>query len=326
MVRKSLWNQLELAYAPLTAYEFAITKDDPQFEAALDAASLYIIGQRSVLTFENVLFEQTHLSFEIRQKGNSNTLKCKFPLRQKPLGSSNLNNIGVSFHFIDESTLEYSIPAHGVRGFSLFYTADTQDRFLAWFSPDKFLWNWWNEHIECDIQGDSDSFTRYHVHYVGKATKQNIVKRLNGHPTFQDILSLETTITEKQLPANEIIILAFGFRETTQVQTFGGEPDIRQMVAAVRGDNYPVQERIFLDVEKALIKAMRPRYNKQLFESYPVSKDGLYSDKYDFISYTLKDPITLVYNEGEIVGQPDFFDCDAIHIFRNQEFRLFKHK
>lgn len=34
----------------------------------------------------------------------------------------------------------------------------------------------------------------------------------------------------------------------------------------------------------------------------PVSKDGLYDDTYDAISYTFIDPITLIYDEVEISG------------------------
>ena len=40
MNRKSLLNQLELAYSPLTAYEFAIIKDDKLINKALDNASI----------------------------------------------------------------------------------------------------------------------------------------------------------------------------------------------------------------------------------------------------------------------------------------------
>lgn len=40
MSRKSILNQLELAYAPLTAFEFAVLKDDPMIERALWKASL----------------------------------------------------------------------------------------------------------------------------------------------------------------------------------------------------------------------------------------------------------------------------------------------
>lgn len=325
MPRKSLLNQLELAHAPLTAYEFAMVKDDPLLEAALDRASLYVIGQRPVITFENVFFDQVGVIFEICQKGNAESLKCKLPLVQAAISSTGRRGLGLAFNFIDKSIQQYNPPFYGVHGFSVIQKTDNEEKFLAWFSPDKFLWNWWNEHIECEIKGDIRSFTKYKVHYVGKATRQNIIRRLSGHSTLQDILSLEAPATEKQLPANEIVILPFEFRENIQLQSFEDGSDINQMLAAVKGDNYPRQERVFLDVEKALIKAMRPNYNKELFKSYPVSKDGLYNDKYDAISYTFRDPITLVYSEGEIVGRSNLIDCDRIVILNNKEFQLIRH-
>jgi hypothetical protein len=59
MNRKSLLNQLKLAYAPLTAYEFAVVKDDKLIDRALEKASLYLIAQRAVITFENVIPDTT---------------------------------------------------------------------------------------------------------------------------------------------------------------------------------------------------------------------------------------------------------------------------
>lgn len=64
----------------------------------------------------------------------------------------------------------------------------------------------------------------------------------------------------------------------------------------------PIKEKVFLDAEKALIKAMTPHYNKELFKSYPISIDGLYKYDYDTIAYTFIDPITLTYSNGEISG------------------------
>jgi hypothetical protein len=193
-------------------------------------------------------------------------------------------------------------------------------------SPEKLLQNWWKGDIECEIEGDFRSFLDYRIHYVGKATKQSILKRLTGHSTFQDILSLEAPVTEKQLPANEIVVLCFEFKENLQMQTFGDKSNVNDMVAALRGDNYPEQEQIFLDAEKALIKAMKPNYNKELFNNYPKSDDGLYQHNYDAISYTFIDPIKLVYKQGEIVGGLTSIGGDAILILDNKEFRLVKQK
>lgn len=327
MNRKSLINQLELAYAPLTAYEFAIVKDDKLIERALEKSSLYIIGQRPVITFENVIPDTTvyQLNFEIHQKDNPNILKCKLPFDQEIFGLIEENVVDVAFNYLDKSIKQEKPPFQNIHGFSLVRHMQERKEFIIWFSPEKLLQNWWKKSIDCEIEGDWKSFTQYKVHYVGKATKQGILKRLTGHSTFQDILSLETPVTEKQLPANEIVILPFEFYDNLQIQTFGDGADAKDMVAAFLGENYPEQEKVFLDAEKALIKAIQPAYNKEMFNNYPVSKDGLYNDNYDAISYTFMDPITLLYDSGEIKGGLTPIGGDAILILDNSECKLVKH-
>ena len=98
------------------------------------------------------------------------------------------------------------------------------------------------------------------------------------------------------------------------------------MIASLLGENYPDQKKVFLDAEKALIKAMQPSYNKELFKSYPFSKDGLYHDHYDAISYTFIDPIILTFKEGEIRGGLTHIGGDTILILDNKEIKLVKHK
>ena len=106
MDRKTLLSQLELAYAPLTAYEFAKTKNDKLIELALQEASLYIIAQRPVITFENVspdLFNFC-LTFDVHQKGSDTILKGSLPLIQKVAGSKKGDNITISFNFLNSSS------------------------------------------------------------------------------------------------------------------------------------------------------------------------------------------------------------------------------
>lgn len=328
MERKSLLNQLELAYAPLTAYEFAITKQDKLIELALQEASLYIIAQRPVITFENVVpdLDDYNLNFEIHQKGNDTVLKGSLPLIQKAAGSEKDDTIAVAFNFLEKTKKQEQPPFNNIHGFSLTKHTEVGNEFLLWFSPEKLLQNWWKGNIACQIDGDYKSFTKYKVHYVGKATRQGILKRLTGHSTFQDILSIEAPVTEKQLPANEIVILPFEFQDNLQIMSWGPESETKNMTAALMGELYPEQEKVFLDAEKALINAMTPSYNKELFKNYPKSKDGLYEDGYDAISYSFMDPITLIYDEGEIVGGLSPFGGDSIFISGNEKLKLLKHK
>lgn len=328
MNRKSIVNKLELAYAPLTGYEFAFVKKDPLIEQAMEQASLYVIGQRPIITFENVIPDESEyvLNFEIHQKGNPNILKGKLPLIQKSAGSNIDDTIAVSFNFLDKEIIERKLPFGNLHGFSLAKQLKKRQKFLLWFSPEKLLQNWWKKQIECEIIGDFKSFLNYKVHYVGKATKQSILKRLTGHSTFQDILSLENPITYKDLPAHEIAVLCFEFKDNVQFQIFGDNASVEEMTASILGENFPKQEKIFLDAEKALIKAMEPNYNKELFKNYPKSADGLYKDKYDYISYSFVDPITLKYEQGEINGALSHDGGDAIIIKDNKDVSFLKMK
>ncbi|MCR1024531.1 hypothetical protein [Cellulophaga baltica] len=328
MERKTIINQLELAHSPITAYEFSITKKNNDFKKTLEESSLYIIAQRPVFSFENFVFntEKDCLCFEIHQKENYNKLHCKLPLIQKHIGSKEKNEFFIALNYLQKPKTTAKPPYGNLHGFSICEQLQTEQKFLIWFSPEKLLYNWWNGQINCEIKGDFRSFLNYPVHYVGKATKQNIIKRLTGHDTFQDILSLESPVTKKQLPANEIVLLFFQFKDNVQFETFDIDSDIKKVVSVYQGETYPNKEKIFLDAEKALINAMKPNYNKELFKNYPRSIDGLYEDKYDVISYTFVDPINLRYSKGEIRGGLSFIGGDNIQIKDNEHIELIKHK
>jgi len=328
MSYKNLINELELAYAPLTAFEYATVKDDEGTEKAIESASLYIIAQRPVITFENVIpdTKEFQLNFDICQQGNPTVLNCKLPFVQSIFGITDEDDkIGIAFNYLDKSIIQNHVPFSNIHSFSLVKLKEEGKKFLFWFSPEKLLQNWWAGYIQCEIVGDYKSFTKYKVHYVGKATKQGILQRLKGHSTFQDILSLEKPVTPKQIPANEIVILPFKFRENLHIETFGDEDDPKSMAATVMGKNNPKQETIFLDAEKAIISAIKPNYNKELFNSYPKSMDGLFSHNYNQISYTFLDPITLIYNEGEIAGGLSSMGGDTIIVKNNSELLLKKY-
>lgn len=326
MKRNGILNKLELAYAPLSGYEFALVKDDPLIELAVNEADIYIIAQRPVLTFENV-YPNSHeysLNFEIHQRGNTNILKGTLPLIQKNLGCKSNDTIEIAFNFLDKNNIQDKIPFGNLRGFSLTHQIEKQRKFLAWFSPEKLLQNWWKGQLDCEVEGDYRTFLKYKVHYVGKATKQSILKRLTGHNTFQDILSIERPITYQDLPSNEIAVLMFEFEDNLHINVFGLESTTEEMVDALMGKTFPIRETISLDAEKALIKAMQPNYNKELFKNYPKSKDGLYKHDLGFVSYSFVDPITLVYPQGEIVGEQSLEGGDTILVKDNETFELRK--
>lgn len=328
MENKVLMNQLSLAYSPLCNYDFTMIKTDPVVQEIIERSSLYIIGQRPEIRFDNVVIhEDTELiEFEIKQVGNPETLKCKVPLIQDNIAKEDTKKfyIYLGSNIIDNDFK--SRPINNVHGIKIYRNEYDDDNFLIWLSPEKFLQNYWNDHLIADIEGDIYNFTKYKVHYVGQATKQDVWKRLTGHSKLQDILSLEYPLSYGSLPTHEIVILLYYFKDNMQICTFGEDSSVDEMVNTLMGKNMPEQRTIFLDAEKALIKAMQPNYNDELFINYPKSADGLYSHNYDSISYTFMDPITLVYDRGDIVGGLTSFGGDSIIVQSNETMELLKLK
>jgi len=325
---KILLNQLLLAYSPLCNYDFTILKKDTIIQEAIENSSLYVIGQRAEIRFDNIVNneEQKLIEFEIRQYNNPHILKCKVPLFQEHIATDPEKEVILYLGSNDINNDFKKRPISNIHGMKFYEKSVSDENFLIWFSPEKFLQNYWKGHLIADIEGNIHEFTKYKVHYVGQATKQDIWKRLTGHDKLQDILSLEYPLTYGVLPTHEIAILLFNFQENLQMQSFGDNSSIEEMVNSFMGKNMPEQRTIFLDAEKALIKAMQPKYNDELFKSYPKSVDGLYKHKYNSILYSFIDPITLVYDEGEIVGGLTSMGRDTIIVQNNKTIELLKHE
>jgi len=327
-----LLNQLALSYSPLCNRDFTQLRGDLDIRTAIEKSSIYVIAQRPVLRFDNLRpnYDDGSLEFEIRQEDNPNVLKCRMPMFQEVLGtdpSRGIDIYGGSNGGPKKPLTIGTFPAHNLHGFKILDVDpddETQKRFLIWFTPEKLLQNWWNDLVEVDIEGDFRAFTKYKVHYVGKATEQEIWQRLTGHSKLQDILSLENPLCYGSLPTHEIAILTFMFQENMFVRTLGEPSADGDLSNWYLGKDLPEQRTIYLDAEKALIHAMQPAYNEELFKNYPKSTDGLHKHNLDMVNYTLTDPITLVYEKGEIRGGLSPWGGDAIRVTNNTKAEFIK--
>ncbi|GAB3866166.1 hypothetical protein GCM10028824_06360 [Hymenobacter segetis] len=328
MGSKLIINQLKLAYSPLSNRDFALLKDDTDIQANLINSNLYAICQRPELYFSNLNYysEDGMIDLEIRQENNPNILRVLVPLFQECFNIDPSKYVLISAGAHNPKSNLGEMPMNYVAGFKIYEGEDekTLGKFIVWFTPEKLLQNIWNGGIIADIEGNIRNFTKYQVLYVGKATDQRVWQRLSGHDALQNILSLEEPIVFGSLPTHEIAILFFAFKENTHIQSFGAKSGSKEFVDLMMGYSLPSQKSIFLDAEKALINAMLPKYNKELFKSYPKSKDGLYSNSYDYIRYTFTDPISLIYSLGEIRGGLNAFGGDKIIIEQNKTMKLIK--
>jgi hypothetical protein len=59
------------------------------------------------------------------------------------------------------------------------------------------------------------------------------------------------------------------------MNTFGEEDNVKEAVDMIMGISPIDETTIYLDAEKALINALKPKHNRQLYPNYPESVDGL---------------------------------------------------
>ncbi|MBI3232651.1 MAG: hypothetical protein HYZ42_01180 [Bacteroidetes bacterium] len=316
MTQNILINQLELAYSPVSNYDFNFLKLDMVIQEILSDSRIYIITQRPILSFENIVFseEEAFLRFEIHQKNNPEVLKVLLPFFQENIARDKEKVVEIEIGSIDKDNDLTQRPINNMHGIKFY-----QDKvFHVWFSPEKFIHNYTSGEIQAEVLGDIRKFTKYSVHYVGKATEQSVWNRLTGHSTLQEILSVEYPLVYGSLPTHEIAILFLRFKDNLSIKTYGDSlSDIDEIMNTLMGQNQLDQKTIFLDAEKALIKAMQPKYNKEVYKSYPKSKDGLFKHNLTLYSYTFTDPISLIYEEGAIDGGLNFLGGDTIQIANN---------
>jgi len=329
MATKVMFNYLELAYSPISNYVFSLIKDDPRFRTLTEKSTLYIIGQRAELTFENLRFEdrdnrQFVCLFDIKQKGNQSVLACELPIYQQNLASESSKVIKFQFEYASPkpNPIPNIFPQYNIVNLLL---TDQDSTFIGWLSPENFIQNCLNGAIRGKINGPVEEFIKYRVHYVGKATEQNVWKRLTGHSTLQEILSLQYPLHFGTLPTHEIAILFLKFREAFKIDTISaGEKITNDLVDSLLSKNLPNGKIISLDAEKAFINAMQPKYNKEFYRNYPKSKDGLYAYHLDSYSFRIHSYLTLEYENGTIEGCPSLVEGDAVVIEKNQPVKVFK--
>jgi len=314
MGQNALFNYLKLAYTPISNYDFTVIKDDPIIRDYINTSSLYIIAQRPVLTFENFILNPNDqinpfLTFEIRQKDSDKVLYCKFPVFQEQLMNQDHQGLKIAVNYIyPNNDPQEKFPFNNMANFVI----ASLDGNFYWFSPEKLIYHYLRDAVDVDIEGDIEDFLIYNIHYIGKATEQDVTKRLNGHSSLQEILSSTEPLKYGSLPRDEIVILFLCFEDNITLNSFGPKDKLKPAVDLLMGRKMIPEKTIYLDAEKALINALKPKYNRQLYKNYPKSKDGLDGLKLDYYSYSFNDPITLVYNDGKIKGGYTFFEGDVI--------------
>lgn len=325
MDTKRLHSSLKLGYAPISNYEFYHLKQENIVQQILADSTLYVICQREELTFENITYDNITccLNFEIHKKGNNTKLSCNLCIYQENIEPFEGKIVATEFGRNKKGEIPRVMPINDIKGIR-FYRDNVNGEFLLWISPDKFLHHYWNGILKATVIGDYREFTKFKVHYVGESTDQKIWDRLTGHDKLQDILSIEDTFHIESINTHEIVLLLFKIENAESVTIYDGTGDIDTFIESLINPRLPSKTTITLDVEKALIKLLKPskKYNKIQYKQYPKSKDGLYNEGFNWVSYKIYDNVTLQYSNVEIIGSVDVLESTTIIVEENKTLRI----
>ncbi|GEQ87445.1 hypothetical protein ULMS_29530 [Patiriisocius marinistellae] len=319
MTKGVLINDLELGYAPLSAYHFARFTTDKEFHSNVFDSHVYIIAQRKEVTFSNFFYweKEFELSFDIEQEDNDNVVRCVLPFIQENIASDLTKSIELRLHN-RKSTPEKKVgpPFKGTQAFTIQSTDPStgKTKILAQYTPDKLFQNYWKGHINVKFNGDYSDMLEYNVHYVGKSTEQNICERLSSHSTFQEILTNQDSLSFKNIPSNEIMILLIRIKDNNTIVKWGDDSTSEDITNYLTDYILPSDKTISLDAEKALIKHLQPEYNRILYKSFPNEKDLINKDYHNLILYGLTDPIKLMYKNGELKGNSESSNRDYVSV------------
>jgi hypothetical protein len=307
------WNgltvKLQLAYPPVSNFDFTNVRDEPAVQQWLHDSMIYMIVQRPVLSFDKVVILDDFMEFDIIQQGVSHSVHCLMPVRQSALADDLAGDIDLEMGWHCEVDEEHMLAGRAIDAFKFCCNGD----FSSWLTPERFLYEWQHGHIKAELRGDPRAFTSYHVHYVGKATDQPIWNRLDGHKTLQKILSVVRP-KAGALPTHELALLLFRIEEALSIKIFEPEGPFED------GPTLPTKKEISLDAEKLLVKSLAPKFNdpKKRFPNYPASSDGLYSYAFNRFANQIIDELALSNGNLIINGSLDQNKADILAIDNNE--------
>lgn len=308
---------LKLSYSPMTIYEFEHYKDDVDIYNYLENTSIYAIAQRALPIMEFVEVNENMIHMAVYMEGVEEKLEMFFHIEDNskffPTG---ISAIRTGSNIQNDASLFHSL--------TLYRKDDIgNDEFVMSANFDRLIHLASNGIIQIRVKGDITPFVSYKVLYVGECIEEHIFKRFKAHHALQNILIQENIIPQNYDKVNDMIMLPF-YVESDVVSMITGDSNLEEVVEAMTGNFSFGGREIILDCEKALIKAMSPKYNKTKFKNYPQSKNGLYNHKLDSYLYRILENIILCYENGnKIYGDVSGMKGSHIAILKDKEFFVY---
>ena len=278
----------------MTYYEFCHATD--KMKQDMDDAHLYIIAKRKLPIMTLNSFNSDIVCMNVVAENNSSPIELIIRASDNPeVFPSGFYSIKTASNLVGvppEEKFHYFSLASGYGDNEDGYNFDFHTNF------DRLVHLAHHGLFNIKINGDIKPFITYEVLYVGQCAKQHITKRFKIHHAISLIMGNETIVPKDHDKNEEIIIIPFKVNsiEMTSITSNSSKDDICKVIKASRGTVVASDNDYVRDCEKALIRALNPKYNEKKFLNYPRSEDGLYKYDFDSIGYVIDEDIILSYN------------------------------
>lgn len=310
---------LTICHSAMTYYEFCHATE--KMKSDMDDAHLYIIAKRKLPIMQIKSMDRDEICLVVNMES------CTFPIEIAIRARDNRKVFPNGFWGIRTgSNLIGSDPGEKFHYFSIASGINTNtNEFIFDFHTnfDRLIQLYHHNLIMIEIKGDITPFVTYEVLYVGQCAKQHITKRFNGHHAISEIMGSEIIVPKDHDKNEEIIIIPFKINpiEITSMTADTMNTELDKVVAAIEGKEVASDNEYIYDGEKALIRALDPKYNKDKFLNYPQSENGLYQHEFDSIGYVIDEDLILYYGESNrIIGGRE--GESLILVRKNQDFSI----
>lgn len=311
-------SMLKLSYAPFTVFEFDGYRTDEYIYQSLASTSIYVIAKRTLPVMRILHSASNGIRISAKMEGNSSELQFIFRQQENPnlFGENGLSAVQLGSNILGSSDCFNAI--------TFFRSANGADEHILTANLDRFIHLASHDRIHLLWKGDIEPFVSYEVLYVGQCVGEHIFRRFKAHHALMNILIKENIIPPNYDKVNDLVILPFTI-ESDVVSVITGDAKFDEFAEAMTGNFSFGTNEIALDCEKALVRAMTPKYNKTRFKQYPKSSDGLYDHKLDSYNYRILENIVLCYGDNnKIYGDVNGTDMSIISVVDDQDFYIFK--
>ncbi|WP_426954558.1 hypothetical protein [Muricoccus radiodurans] len=301
-------------YPIVSAYEFEFLQEEKIIRERFGSSTIYIIAQRPLTYFDNVVYEATNIWFEIAD-GNGTPLPCRIDLAENGICEvGEILELEIGFH---SDTPNCQQPHRNVGGFKLYRE---NGEFVLWWSPQKFLYEMLVNGLKVYVGEEADpyAFLDFRIHYIGQSFSQKVWDRLTGHTKMQKILTRERELgsaPEARAPF-EISLIILQITGVDDIPLIGADADhplagSNPIVFSLDSNDESAFERFMStprvqlgdealtrELEAFLIHRFKPTYNEVLFANYPNIIGGMRSKGYSSTEFILERLPAFLYTDN----------------------------